>query len=117
MRGRKILAVFSAFGLFWGLSCALNPQPEPPVALENGSTGTGSPQNGGVISADGGVAGPNPDYSVEAGAKEQDSSTSSDSSAADGGASDGGPEGGDEGGDSSADTRSDAPEEGPTTVD
>jgi len=120
MRGRKIQAVFLAFSLLVGLSCALNPQPEPPGAFENGTDVPGSSQAGGgipIVSADAAViADPNGNADASVGSSKQDSSTSSDSSA-DGGTSDAAPEGGDEGGDSATDEGADASEVSLTTVD
>jgi hypothetical protein len=123
MLGRKILTGFCIVGLLVGLSCSLNPQPEPPGTFSNDQSG--NPATGGgvpAVSQDGGVGGPGAiDIAEggerEAGAEGQDSSIASDGSMADGGSVDAASDATGAEAESSADAGADVTEEGATTAD
>jgi hypothetical protein len=131
MRARKILAVFSAVGLLWGVSCALNPQPEPPITgLGGRNNDDGTTTGGPVVSmgSDGGLNVPATGDNADGATERQDSSITSDGSSADGGSPDdrteagnaeeaGAEEAGEAGAESSSDGGADALEEGTTTAD
>jgi hypothetical protein len=121
MLGRKILQSFSALGLLLGVSCALNPQPEPPGGPLGNDNTSGTTTGGGVpgvsIDSDAGAQGSGPNDNTEAGAELQDSSISSDGSGPETGPADASSDADDAAAESSADAGADAPPEGATTVD
>lgn len=119
MRGRPNLAVLAAVCFLFGISCALNPQPEPPFS--SGSSSEGSPQNpnGGLdLASDAGVAIPGVRNTADGGVNGRDSSIMSDASngnvgsveagATEDGAADAAPE---------SSSAADATQEGATTAD
>jgi hypothetical protein len=121
MRVRKILQGFSTLALSLGLSCTLNPQPEPPLqGLSRGSNDSPGPGSGGAIITtpeDAGVVVPKVSDGADASAELPDSSSTSDGSGGDAGAIEAETEGGNEDAITTVDTGGDAIEEPTTTAD
>jgi hypothetical protein len=124
MLGRKILPLFFAVAASLGVSCSLNPQPEPPSPFGSRSTDdTNGGQNGDNLSnptgsvpivepADAGVSGESLDASAEH-TSNASSEAGLDMKSADGGIE----EGGDAATDSSSEAAPDGSEGGATSSD